>query len=494
MQNFSNDTYGKRNQEVPQSDINYLISAVIFFAIGTVLMSVFTLDITSTIKLIALIAGFIFCIIGAGKLITYIKQVQAFRNYKSEWDKSRGVYDRFAIELNQWYDKGISPRYCDGDTSYFLKLQNERLKEKGLQMTNRTFPVKGESFGTAKRTFSSSWYTADMIFENVKHQIEFRNSYSTVYKNNLEECMYQMIIHSPNERSIKNITMTCPNCGSNSYVSDLINGCKYCDTQFKINDLFPRIMNVFFINMPSIAKNKTTSKYGMGITMLIALAIFLPGNLMTYSSFLPLALIMSYIETAIIGGFLGVIVMDILLIFSNFNRGGMKHISIFTALTAKHKVKRVMSKFDRNFSYEKFEGQIVSLIRMAVFAKDPTNLVAYDAPKRDKSFEDIVEMSSPSGICLKKYSVKNNILHITLKTWWINYYEKNGHIHKKGDIITVTLRHNLAKQTPPGFSISSVSCKSCGRSFDAIRQRRCPNCNTPYHMEDEGFVIEELYK
>lgn len=81
---------------------------------------------------------------------------------------------------------------------------------------------------------------------------------------------------------------------------------------------------------------------------------------------------------------------------------------------------------------------------------------------------------------------------MTLRTWWINYSEKNGRVNRCGDCIDVTLRRNVAYMEPPGFSITSVYCRNCGASFDSVRQRNCPYCGTVYHMENEGFIIERL--
>ena len=43
-----------------------------------------------------------------------------------------------------------------------------------------------------------------------------------------------------------------------------------------------------------------------------------------------------------------------------------------------------------------------------------------------------------------------------------------------------------------GFSITSVACPHCGGSFDAVRQKICPYYGSTYHMENEGWVIEEM--
>lgn len=151
-----------------------------------------------------------------------------------------------------------------------------------------------------------------------------------------------------------------------------------------------------------------------------------------------------------------------------------------------------MQKYDRNFSFDKFEGQLVALIRMAVMAEKPENLACYRADERETAFSDIVEMTYTNGICLNGIRMEGDLMYISLRTWWINYYEKDGKIKKIGDRIDATFVKNIRNPEAPGFSITSVSCDSCGGSFDAVRQKTCPYCGKEYHMEKESWMIEEM--
>ncbi len=151
-----------------------------------------------------------------------------------------------------------------------------------------------------------------------------------------------------------------------------------------------------------------------------------------------------------------------------------------------------MKKYDPNFAYDKFEGQIVALIRMAVFAEYPEKLACYRGGQRDDRFSNILEMTYTNATCPKKVRLEGNILHMFLRTWWINYSEAQGKVHKTGDCIDVEVSRNVAVMEPPGFSITSVGCPNCGGSFDAVRQKTCPYCGGEYHMENEGWVIDDM--
>lgn len=481
----------ERTQSVAPPDTKNLSVGICLIAAGALVASFATLSLAAPLKLALLAVGILLCIIGIVKLRSYCVQERAFRKYVPEWDKGRGMFDRFALELNRWHEGGSIPESCDGDTAYFLKLQRARLDRKGLKMRHRVTPVKGESFGTASVRRKSPWYTVNMDYENISRQIAFENAQGVIYDRTVEEVMYEMIVHSPNESELAHMDMTCPNCGAVSPVALLTEGCRYCGTRFRITDLFPRVTNLFFLRSNSIHKNKTVMR---NTFLTIMSALFLITFLITFFSgehSLPYVLLNSYLVALIAGGFGGLIVTDLILLLSLFQTDGRKHIPL-KALSSKRKLTRAFSRYDRNFSYEKFEGQIISLVRMAVFSDDRANLASFCGEPLHPYFDNIVEMTYINALLIKELHVQNNILHVTLRTWWINYSEHNGQIYKSGDCIDVSLRRSIAEREAPGFSITSVSCTGCGGSFDAVRQRVCPYCHTEYHMENKGWVIEGM--
>lgn len=481
----------ERTQSVAPPDTKKLSGGICLIAVGAFAASFATLSIAAPLRLALLAVGILLCIIGIVKLRSYIVQEHAFRKYVPEWDKGRGMFDRFALELNGWHEGGSIPESCDGDTAYFLKLQRARLERKGLKMRHRVTPVKGDSFGTGSVRRKSPWYTLNMDYENISRRIAFENAQDVIYDRTAEEVMYEMIVHSPNESELAHMDMTCPNCGAVSPVALLTEGCRYCGTRFRITDLFPRVTNLFFLRSNSIHKNKTITR---NTFLIIMSTLFLITFLITFSSkehSLPYVLLNSYLVALIAGGFGGLIVADLILLLSLLQTDGRKHIPL-KALSSKRRLTRAFSRYDRNFSYEKFESQIISLVRMAVFSDDRANLASFCGGPLHPYFDNIVEMTYISALLIKRLYVQNNILHVTLRTWWINYSEHNGRIYKSGDCIDVSLCRSIAEREAPGFSITSVSCTGCGGSFDAVRQRVCPYCHTEYHMENKGWVIEGM--
>lgn len=372
-----------------------------------------------------------------------------------------------------------------------MKLQKARLKEKGITMTNKVMPVKGSSC-TATLSRKTPWYTTDMVYENINRTIQFHDMHRLVYEREVEQVMYEIIVHTPNDAQLSHIMMTCPNCGAVSPVSALEEGCKYCETKFRIRELFPKVVNLFFLKSKSTASSSGMVARTFLFSMLAVFLVELFAVILGKPGFLPAKLAACFFAADFCGGGIGLILVDLRLLFSLFDRDGMKHVSLLKWSNSKKKITNIMKEYDPNFSFDKFEGQIVALVRMAVFAEQPENLACYRGGQRDERFADILEMTYTNATCLRHVRMEGSILHMSLRTWWINYSEHQGKVRKIGDCIDVELSRNVAVMEPAGFSITSVACPSCGGSFDAVRQKVCPYCGGEYHMENAAWVIDDM--
>lgn len=486
----------KRNFDIKEPATKTLAWGLVLAAAGTVCIAYLfeKTDEDNNLKLVLPVIGVILCIIGIVLFIKYSRDCRKFRDFVPYWDKSRGMYDVYAKELNEWNTTGKYPSCCDGDTAYFLKLQENRLKNKGLTMKSTVLPLKSGSFGTATTPKKSNWYTTDISCENVTRDVSFEDQTGVLYRKTTGENMYTAIVHSPNEAETNNIMVTCPNCGAVSPVGRLMTGCSYCGTQFKISDLFPRVVGNYYVRANSTTKNKSIYRNTILITMgIVAAGVVIAFPIINKGSFsLAQALLTAYIAAALPGGFLGLILGNIFAVSSAVDNGGRKRIPFFASASAKAELTRLNKHFDPYFSYEKFQGQLESLIKMSVYADNRSALACYVPDSADPRFDDIVDMTCCKALVVKSNYLQNHIFHLSLRTWWINHCYENGKIRTHGDCIDVVLERDISEIERPGFSITSVSCERCGGSFDAVRQNVCPYCGTKYHMEYFDWVIEEM--
>ena len=141
-----------------------------------------------------------------------------------------------------------------------------------------------------------------MMYENVSRKLSFENENGPVYERDTEMAMYEIVAHSPNEAQTQFIRVTCPNCGAVNSVSKLGEGCPYCGTVFQIKDLFPRVINLFFIRSNSSAKNGQIFRQSMTFSMSGVFLVMLIANIVRGGQPLPLILLASYFAAVLVGG------------------------------------------------------------------------------------------------------------------------------------------------------------------------------------------------
>lgn len=493
MNIFPDISTNRRKDSGIEPNGELLAICLVLLALSGLAFSLPTLDLAVPyLRTICLAVGAALGIGALYHLIKYGMQLKAFHDFHPYWDKGRGMYDRFAAELNNWYKNDTLPQSCDGDTTYFLKLQKKRLNQHNIRLHHEVLPVKGQSFGTVTFTKPSLWYTTDMVYEDISRKMTFSRDEKTLYTKTSDQVMYQNILHSPNEAQLSSIQMTCPSCGAVAPVSRLTEGCEYCGSKFHIVDLFPRVTNLYFVKNKSHAHLQAILRYTLFVSIVAFFVLYFPTCRKQIPGNLPLALLACDLVSVCAGGFSGLIIADAICLMSLlFHRDGRKHIPL-KALSSKRKLCNLMRPYDRNFSYEKFESRLVSLIRMAVFSEDPKQLASFAAASLDSRTQEILEMTYTSGLCIQNIWLTGSILHLCTRTWWVDYSVHGSSIRRTGDCFDVTVRRDISKIEPPGFSITSVSCPNCGGSFDAVQQCICPYCNTPYHMEENGWVIEDM--
>ena len=294
----------KRNHPVSLPDATLFPKSIGIPAAGILSASVYTCEIDRTPRFIFLGIGIVLIIIAVILLIRYIKQVTAFKKYKPAWEKHKSIYDDFAIELNHWYDSGLPPKSCDGDTSY----DPPSAKRTTGSQRNPHDPLHGTCQRDSRNHIFSrntAWYTVDLMNEHITRRLRFENSSGIIYDRDSDDTMYESVVHTPNEAELHHMIMTCPNCGAVNPVAALTQCCPYCSTVFQIKDLFPRVTNTYFIRNNASMKNVNKRGSTIWITMLVVFLFTFISFLSDRENPIPASLIMSYFVTLIFGGITG---------------------------------------------------------------------------------------------------------------------------------------------------------------------------------------------
>ena len=405
-------------------------------------------------------------------------------------------FETFAVELEEFTQAERLPDSCDQDMRYCLKLQKERQRDRGIIMKYEFVPrghfAEGGGIG---RGFEDACYKTRMEYRTCRFERSFYKNKKKVYSSKQNTIFYQMITDRQDEHLIEEDNYTCPNCGAISKIKELINGCSYCNTFFKMEDLFPKTTNFFMIKDQGYTDKEIKSS--IFATMFPCMLIFFVAFSCVYNTQndngILLNMIPGFFAGVFGGGVFGYFIWAIGKLVTVFKEAGKSISMIVSASGSAKRFESQMKKYSPEFSYEYFTSKVISMLKMMIFAKDLKELPIYIGESNLNMFSDIVDSYYSGALAFKKFIVREDYCYVTVDAYMEDVYD-GSRICKKRDIFQMTLRKNIKMPIQMNFSITKINCKSCGASFDATKQRNCPSCNSKYEIADEDWVITEIKK
>lgn len=411
-------------------------------------------------------------------------------------EKKSEIKYRFARELVEWVRTGRFPESANQDVCYALELQRTRLNEHGLCMDYELEPPKdGKEFITY-----SNYDRANRRSKKYECFIDRRSYYKTLsfYRNGKKifskrraEVLFATNTWLKEGEITGEETYCCPACGAISTIRKLQDGCPYCNTHFRMSDLFPKVTGYFFVHevMKSLNIKKSVSR-------VLIIAGIIGGVFHSLANFAkgPAAMFTGLIAGIAAGVVIGYIIWALSIVISMLGAGVVSMITSIEQNDTKRRIVSILNGFDPSFSYDYFVNQIVSNLKMILFSKSRNNLVMYEGMDPHPEFDNIVEATFNGKILLNHYNVQDGYCTLCLNIHMGDVYDNGGKLSLKKDVFCVTIVKNVMRQEDLGFSIKKVQCSCCGGSFDATKERHCPYCKAPYDMKQDGWVSVDIRK
>lgn len=410
---------------------------------------------------------------------------------RPRWDPEKHQYDRFVMELAEWSEHGTTPSLADQDSGYYLSLQKERLEKKNLTMKLSLEKYK-EDANPQVIHYPGLHYENLWEFASVRKTVEYRRNGKRLYRKRNDQILYQMITNADTPEGIGEKPYSCPNCGAVTRVIELTRGCPYCNSRFLMSELFPKVTNYYYIRMDSMETRKKKLKLIIGSCIVFSF-LFMLFRGWAAGELTPGMMISALFVAMIAGYFLGSVLTLLLTFLSAILFYSSISVPLWAVFTKK-KVQRFMERMDPSFSYEYFEGQLISLLRMVVLSGDVKNLAAFDGTERSDCFDNVIDMAYEGAMTIRKLQQDSSLCTLELRTYMLDTYEENGKVYTRSDKIDITVVRSRDAKINPGFSIKLVNCKNCGGSFDASRQKSCPYCGTDYEMKKESWVLTRVVR
>ena len=400
--------------------------------------------------------------------------------------------DQFTSELHEWSLNGTEPACASRDLRYFLDLQEKRLKRAGTTREEEFTHVEDEISGCLTR--SENGYSSKILYREAVQHITYRKDGKQIKTIRRPARLYVSFVDKEGQ---ENKEYTCPNCGHPLTALQARDGCPYCGTFFETDEVYPCVSSYYAC--PDIAERagleeklkKEMIKVGWICGTVVAILCFI--------SWSELDLIFRILGSLLAGGFYGVVfaflwymARSLILAMKLFREAG-RAIPMLRTVNTRKKMLEFMKAYDPEFSYEAFEGRVISLLQIIAFAEDRDTLSVWEGDRDLSSLDDIVDMQYRGGVYIKRFEEKDHLLRVEGTAYLTNTYIR-GTVREKDEKIHFVLEKEANGHADPGFSIHRVSCPSCGGSFDAMHRSDCPYCGTPYDLKKKDWIIKDMRK
>ena len=407
----------------------------------------------------------------------------------SDNKKLNRQFHSFAQQLSVWYCQGKTPKLASQDTRFALELQKEKFQSLGLDVQVEIGKTANGDTDPSSVSYNDNVFVNSSIAGNKRMTTTIRDGGKEIYSKTAESVICA-ILQYPREGSVPSpgTAMGCPNCGRPSTLGRLESGCESCGTKFLMDELYPKVMYYSVEEgYTSDAEYKKILKFMIGAALLF-LVLGIISEIVKGDPVSVLDIIGLLIGGALfgIGAWIPYKIFSTFVVMGKDLRGAGKTGSSLRFC-------RKMKTLDPTFSTEYFRDKSLSLLKIMLYSRNPQELTVCrcEQPLPEKIREIIDTTYCNSGV--DKYSIRDGVCDVTLTFYMDSLHYRDGRIRPKSDKIRMSLRKVIQKPTDLGFSVTAVTCPTCGASFDAARVRACPFCGNAYPLEENDWVVTGLW-
>ncbi len=400
--------------------------------------------------------------------------------------------DQFSEELHEWSLRGKEPSIASRDLRYFLDLQEKRLKKNGTIREEEYGHVKEEIRGASFR--KENGYSSKILYREAMQNITYLKDGKSVKKIHRPVTLYVSFVDKEENPEGE---FVCPGCGSILTVRQAGDCCPYCGMFFETDGIYPNVS--FYYTVPGIVERaglmdrlkKEMRIAGFACGTLVGLLALISWNDME-TIFRILASLFMGAFYGLVFAFLWYMLRSFILMLKLFREAG-RSLPLMSSLGSRKKVMQFMKAYDPDFSYEEFEGRVLSLIRIIAFSDERESLSIYEGQEDLSGFDGLADMQYRGALRIKMIEKRGNLLRAEGVAYLSDTYVKKT-VREKDEKIAFVLEKEADGHADPGFSIHKVSCLNCGGTFDAMHQRNCPYCSSPYDLKKKDWIIKEMRK
>ena len=405
----------------------------------------------------------------------------------------RDKLNTFVNTLGSAIGKGDKISFADNDIGYVLRLQHERIKDKGLVMDYEVYDRDKNRQAHAGSQWTDARYESFICNEQYGVKRVITKGGNKIYSDNKKNILFTTITDVVNGVHPDDESVSCPNCGYVSTIAGIQGGCPGCGTMYKMDDLFPKVTGYYFLEDVALAGNEHIKGIGISaaVTMVISFLIMFLG-LVISGEFSILKLMLGSIAIIPLSIILGYIFFSYFLVVRLFVVGIGQSSGKWGSIGSKAKFEQKMKRIIPDFSYEYFTSKAISLIKLAVYSKDEKDLLFYRGEALASKFKDVIDLNYGGALGVTDLRVSDGVVTVITDAFFDVLYATDTGIVFKREAYKAVFQRRTDIPVNMQFSMTKIQCPTCGSSFNAILNRNCPYCGNRYDLASQDWVLVSL--
>lgn len=417
--------------------------------------------------------------------------IDAFKKSFTGGDESdryaKGLQKRLIKEINQMAENDdYIPGSSSMDMKYNFRLQKNRESAHDISVRTRCITDEKSFTGVSVLMGNDRRYVTRIPVTTCRFDKEYVSDGRTVKRDRYEGTISSYVVFAQGQDP--NASYCCPNCGDINTVSQLLEqGCRSCRTRFMLPDLYPRITNYYTLRSKPYVCLSPLPFVLLGILSALLFFFF-------YSS-RQLEMGFEYVFSMVVTGVCGIIpgyllyVLAVLLLFSLDAVGSNPRLSAFNR--TRKKLPLFMQQYDPLFSVDFFVGKVNNLLKTLIFTDDYKNCAVYEQ-NGENPYKDIIDVEYQGSVGLNDAACDGHYVYLDMDVYTRTTYVKKRRVTQKDDVFRMKLCRSVYVHDDCNASVHNIECRSCGASFNAVREKNCPYCRSPYNLRDYDWVVTEF--
>ena len=443
--------------------------------------------------------------------------VEDYNQLTRNMSSFKEVYSEF---MNNIGSSKINSKIQDYATQmlwHCIYLQKKRMEKLGIQigLESSRLSYSKKSDPVRSTLYFDGRYNVNDVYEEIYSVKTFRHENRNIKKVYNKEVAHYTFLSAKN---VGKDEIVCPNCGSLSSRSNLIDGCDFCGTKFTIEDLDNRVASFGFRRDFEVMEGKREAikkvifpwfffAGGMPFAYIGFLIPFISVKNMEIS--LPFAIIFFYLQVimgllaAVVFSVLGFVfvaismwfIVPVVMLFNQFFKFLNSKLVYRSKgkLYSENRMAQKVRKKDPLFSIQSFFGGVQNKLYAIHFADKRNQVNAFsdlDLSEYLKKYEKVVDIETLS-LSMDLYRVKKGIQIATVRAELLLREFKDNKIKNRKEFLKLQLEKSEHCKTQAVCALSILKCTKCGGNLSLLEGKICKFCGNELDMKEHDWVITE---